>query len=403
LFCSSCGNVVPNGAAYCGECGEPVQAAADSPTAAIKPEPSPNLRPVRSEPSPGPKKDRSEPPFEAKSSKHQTASSSGSPKASTTKGPLLALIALFGVALLVIGLKRESSNPTSEKPATPLAATSQTSPTATPPPPAAIPTSLSTPGDSAAELDLRVYYQSISDDLFESAYARRSRRLRSESNLAKFVEIWSNNRTVTLDRFELVSDQKVGKVVKIRLLADDLDPRTGQHSVTPWNGQVKLVLEDGFWCYDGGDFKAEVAASQKGSEDGLYANVRYGYRLRYPSDFHPQEESANGDGRTITAPDGRAEILVYGSNNIEELSLSQAYQEALAEAPLEPAYKTSGENWFVVSWLEGDKVIYLKTFQGTGASNTLRVDYPKSQSKTYDRMIERLVESFQPGDLAQSH
>lgn len=141
-----------------------------------------------------------------------------------------------------------------------------------------------------------------------------------------------------------------------------------------------------------------------------YHNARYGFSLSYPSSYHRGEEAANRDGCSVHSPDEQAEILVYGSNNLEALSLEQAYDQAtkhLVEqglyTDLQISYSDRGNTWFVLSWTEEQVINYRKTFVGRGSTNTLWVRYPATSAHEFQSLVELLEANFQPGDTRRSH
>ncbi|MBB5710389.1 hypothetical protein [Sphingomonas xinjiangensis] len=59
-----------------------------------------------------------------------------------------------------------------------------------------------------------------------------------------------------------------------------------------------------------------------------YVNVRFGYRICFPSNLlRVEPESPNGDGRVFTAADA-AKLTAFGRNNAEDSSLAETAAEA---------------------------------------------------------------------------
>lgn len=137
--------------------------------------------------------------------------------------------------------------------------------------------------------------------------------------------------------------------------------------------------------------------------EASYHNARYGFSVKIPQGFSRGEEPANGDGCILTSSDGRAQVRLYGSNNIENLTLKQAHQRALQELPGKPAYQASGKKWFVVSWKYEGTIHYRKTFVGPGSTDTLWFQYPEPLAKKYNPVTKAFEASFRPGDLSKSH
>ena len=131
---------------------------------------------------------------------------------------------------------------------------SSESPTATTPTPS--PSDEATPvPDMQAQLD--EYYRLIDAKLLNRAYALRSQRSRSKTSLAEFEKIWGNNRSVSMEDFQILNQTPDKASVQIRLRAEDLNENSGKVTITTYKGKVTLSLEENLWRYDGGDFQAE--------------------------------------------------------------------------------------------------------------------------------------------------
>ncbi len=114
-------------------------------------------------------------------------------------------------------------------------------------------TSEPSPKPPDAEADLAEYCRLLDEDRYAEAYALRSRRSRARTPVADFQKTWSNNRSIKMEKFSLVANKPGRMQAEVRLLADDVDA-AGKSEVTAYLGKVDLVLEEGRWRYDGGDF-----------------------------------------------------------------------------------------------------------------------------------------------------
>ena len=114
-----------------------------------------------------------------------------------------------------------------------------------------------TPESPDMEAQLAEYYRLIDGKMLTAAYALRSRRSRNQTSQAEFEKIWSNNRSLSLTDFHVLSQDSDRALVRIHLVADDIDLKSGKSTVATYVGKITLVLEDGHWCYDGGDFQVE--------------------------------------------------------------------------------------------------------------------------------------------------
>lgn len=126
----------------------------------------------------------------------------------------------------------------------------------TEPPPVASPAA----ADGTPEAALARYYEAINADQFEEAYKLRSARSRQSTTYPEFTHIWSNNRAIQmLDATATLPDDEHADL-KIHLRAEDFNRRSHKMETTVYEGNVKMVLEDDEWRYDGGDFKAGPAS-----------------------------------------------------------------------------------------------------------------------------------------------
>lgn len=132
-----------------------------------------------------------------------------------------------------------------------------------------------------------------------------------------------------------------------------------------------------------------------------YINARFGYAVCYPPELlKPQGESDNGDGQAFLSPDGQIKMLAYGSNQIDEgETLAHDYQSILkeeAEKGTKPAYSVLKNDFFVVSWQDGDHLHYERTAFYDGAFKTFSFDYPIARTKEMDEVIGKVTKCFQP-------
>jgi hypothetical protein len=141
---------------------------------------------------------------------------------------------------------------------------------------------------------------------------------------------------------------------------------------------------------------ADVSNAQ--DKYSIYSNGRFSYSISYPKGLLiPQGEADNGDGQKFLSRDGRAEMIVYGSNNALNQSLRDLYNEQLREGEDERSkktYKVLRNNWFVVSGREDDRVFYRKTIFKGGVFKTFSIEYDNSLADVFDKVTKRVAASF---------
>lgn len=134
----------------------------------------------------------------------------------------------------------------------------------------------------------------------------------------------------------------------------------------------------------------------------LYKNGRYEFSIEYPSMLQPQQLPANGDGIRLSTPDGSTELTVSGINNVLNDTVVSEYNKLVNEHS-DASYKKQQDNWFIVSWVEGDKIVYEKRVIGSGSSNTFIIKYPISKKDYYDPIISHLNSTFNTPGIGEGH
>jgi hypothetical protein len=123
--------------------------------------------------------------------------------------------------------------------------------------------------------------------------------------------------------------------------------------------------------------------------------------MRYPAFLISAPNPANGDG--IRMYDKKGFVLIAsGINNISGETFQgelQSQRESIGKI----TYGVRGSNWFAISGIKENKIIYIKSYVGTGSINHLYIEYPKDQKDKYDKIVEAISKSFSPGNLTQNH
>jgi len=140
-----------------------------------------------------------------------------------------------------------------------------------------------------------------------------------------------------------------------------------------------------------------------------YCNERFGFCLDHPSvlKLHFPE---NGDGVSLHISDlpnksnNTFEITVYGSphGNMDVAPHTlKGIMDSAKKRVTKITFQKKKDNWFALSGYidSGDTIFYEKTYVGKQNSNTLMIEYPKKYKKRFDKVVNRVVASFKPGDL----
>jgi hypothetical protein len=137
----------------------------------------------------------------------------------------------------------------------------------------------------------------------------------------------------------------------------------------------------------------------------IYQNDRYGTTIDYPARFKAQPPPDNDDGRAFNSGDD-ARFSVSASYNAFDFDLAE-FQEFIvkhADPGLLITYRAHGDNWFVISGTNGDRIFYERHLLSHDAQMTENfvMSYPASLKTTYDPIVARMAKSFRPGKGFQS-
>jgi hypothetical protein len=90
-----------------------------------------------------------------------------------------------------------------------------------------------------------------------------------------------------------------------------------------------------------------------------YHNDRYGTTIDYPDLFKAQPPPDANDGRTFKSADG-ARFVVFAEYNTLDFNLA-TYRDFIVK-DIDPGevitYRSSGDNWFVISGTKGTDIFY---------------------------------------------
>jgi len=160
---------------------------------------------------------------------------------------------------------------------------------------------------------------------------------------------------------------------------------------------ITLIVIVAFPCFSQNQKKDDKywALSKK------YCNARFGFCVRYPASLMKDTAPENGDGQRFD--NGNSLMMTAsGINNVSHDTLKSEMRSA-GEQFDRITYRAQGENWFVLSGMKGDKVIYLKTFVGPGSVNHMVIESSVPLKDLYRTVTANIARSFRPGQLSVSH
>lgn len=168
--------------------------------------------------------------------------------------------------------------------------------------------------------------------------------------------------------------------------------------------QWKTCIESGVYseeeCLAADEYYAyeveELSAFQ------TYTNDRFGFQIDYPGDFNVSPPPENGDG--MEAEDDSASFVVYGSHmtvggkSASELdSIDQVYTEDLSslEETHDVSYHTVKDNWYAISYVDGETIVYKKAILGDDFIAEFILEYPENNKEEYEAIVNQMIESFE--------
>jgi hypothetical protein len=175
---------------------------------------------------------------------------------------------------------------------------------------------------------------------------------------------------------------------------------------------ITLIIIVAFPCFS-------QRETQRQKEDGAYwalsdkyCNARFGFCVSYPASVYKNHENGmlknmppdSNDGAWFTNANG-LDFTVSGRDNGKKDSLAETIRSA-RDGLDRVTSQSKGPNWFLLKGLKKgatDTVVYLKVYVGRGAINELRMEIPIMLNAGYQRVVNNIIASFKPGQVAIAH
>ena len=125
-----------------------------------------------------------------------------------------------------------------------------------------------------------------------------------------------------------------------------------------------------------------------------YINDRFAFAINLPANFNQAFESTNGDG-CIFKDEYGSSFTVSGGHNMG-MTLADEYDMDIQNHP-SVTYKAKGDDWYVISYLENDRIYYKKCFINGEYWNTWYFDYPSWLADSYNNKCAAIESTFTPG------
>ena len=128
----------------------------------------------------------------------------------------------------------------------------------------------------------------------------------------------------------------------------------------------------------------------------IYKNPRFGMVLPVPPGMTAQRPPDNGGGQAFLSADGKAELLTWGSFNIDGIGdVAKRWEAALIEPGRTITYKRKTEKWFVISGTRKDGSAFYERYDADGkyCAGWL-VTHPQEEEKKWSALIERIAKGY---------
>jgi hypothetical protein len=126
-----------------------------------------------------------------------------------------------------------------------------------------------------------------------------------------------------------------------------------------------------------------------------YANPRFGATAEYPADLFSTQEPPpeNGDGQTFHTADGRAELTIYGANNIDSDKPKTYVEKNVSLDGV--TFKKSTSKFYAVSGKRGGAIFYERCdFPDRDVLNCVYISYPAAEKAAWDKIVARISTSL---------
>lgn len=134
----------------------------------------------------------------------------------------------------------------------------------------------------------------------------------------------------------------------------------------------------------------------------LYSNTRYGYSLPILNSLQAVN-SGSTSGQTFASDDHTVICNVSGSNNAQNLSPSDYFNQYFYSKEAGILSKQESGNSTLITWQIDGKYGYIKSVVGTGSINTVRFQFPEGQKDHYEATAQYILSHFETPGVGSSH
>lgn len=132
------------------------------------------------------------------------------------------------------------------------------------------------------------------------------------------------------------------------------------------------------------------------------ASERYGFMIAYPgSVFAPRDSTPDEHGHVLASHDGAARLVVGAFANDSAVTMLEYREQLLTEnySGSDIDFAPVNRSWFIVSGTRGNMHFYERVSFTCGGRliNSWALLYPVAERHIYDRIVEAVARTYQPG------
>ena len=124
-----------------------------------------------------------------------------------------------------------------------------------------------------------------------------------------------------------------------------------------------------------------------------YTNDMHPYSMSVPNRFE-MEDTPSGSSTRYEDPETGFVIGLSGFANVNDETVSEVFAHENTSDKTD-LYTAEGDNWYVVSWREGDTITYTKTIVTDSTIATAHLEYSIANRDMGSKIIDTLLPTFQ--------
>ena len=158
-------------------------------------------------------------------------------------------------------------------------------------------------------------------------------------------------------------------------------------SKEPSSSDDEAVPEDESAYYGSGDSDDYLTDVQ------TYTNDLHPYSMSIPSRFE-MEDTPSSSGTRYKDPETGFVISLSGFANVNDETVSEVFAHENTSGKTD-LYTAADDDWYVISWREGDSIIYQKTIVTDSTIATVSLEYSTANRDMGSKIIDTLLPTFQ--------